>query len=193
MEIQEKHRLEILNAKCEYVCAVDTLVKKMNYGEDVDCCINKLYLASKIINRLECYCFDSIPLGSIKIMSKLSLNQTNYKYAAPTISQLIVDSVQVYSHLDTVSTFENDIIQTLLNAVNYQYTETQVGFNYIFDVTAPPNVRSIVMQFYDSDGTLTKRTFALDVIGVPNQSECNNCIQDKDLYEMYALLNQLLE
>ena len=60
MEIQEKHRLEILNAKCNYVCAVDILQKKISYGEDVSCCINKLYLASRIINRLDGLAFSCL-------------------------------------------------------------------------------------------------------------------------------------
>lgn len=192
MDIQTKHRVTLLNAKCEYVCAVDTLVKKINYGEDVDCCINKLFLASRLINRLDCYCFDSIPLGSEKVMSQLSLTHANDKYNDPIISQLIVDGVQVYSHSDTINTFEDDIIETLLNAVNYEYIKTQVGLNYIFNVTAPPNVRTIVIQIYDLSGIITKRTFTLDTIGVPSVSECYNCISDSDLPKMYEVLNSLL-
>jgi hypothetical protein len=62
MEIQTNHTLRLLNAKCEYVCIVDNLSKKLDYGDDVECCLNKLFLASKLINRLECYCFTDIAI-----------------------------------------------------------------------------------------------------------------------------------
>lgn len=57
MEIQTKHRVTLLNAKCVYVCKVDGIYKKMQYGEDVECCIKNLWLAANLINRLDCYCF----------------------------------------------------------------------------------------------------------------------------------------
>jgi len=60
MEIQTNHTLRLLNAKCEYVCIVDNLSNKLEYGDDIECCLNKLFLASKLINRLECYNFPTI-------------------------------------------------------------------------------------------------------------------------------------
>lgn len=57
MEIYETHRVTLLNAKCNYVCRAEELMKRSNYGEDVSCCIKDLWLASKLIDRLDCYCF----------------------------------------------------------------------------------------------------------------------------------------
>lgn len=192
MEIQEKHRLTILNAKCEYACAVDTLVKKMNYGEDVDCCINKLYLASRIINRLECYCFDSIPLGTEEVMAVFGLSDSNSNYPSGTIGQIIVNGSQLYSATAPGTISEKDAIEALLIGVNYDYTLTSSGGNYTFVVTAEPNIRTISVTFTNPSGEHTLHDFKLNTVGIPSTTECNNCIEDSNLREMYALLNQLL-
>lgn len=60
MDIQAKHTNIILLAKTSVVSKVELLNKKMNYGDTDFCCINKLYLAIKLINRLECYCFTPV-------------------------------------------------------------------------------------------------------------------------------------
>lgn len=193
MEIQEKHRLEILNAKCEYACVVDTLVKKMNYGEDVDCCINKLYLASRIINRLECYCFDSIPLGTEKVMSVFTLTESNSSYPSGTIGQIIINGIQLYSATATGTINEKDAISALLIGINYDYSLTSGGGIYTFVVTAEPNIRTITVMLTNPSGDSAIHNFKLNTVGVPSTTECNNCIEDSDLREMYALLNNLLQ
>jgi hypothetical protein len=192
MEIQEKHRLTILNAKCEYACVVDTLVKKMNYGEDVDCCINKLYLASRIINRLECYCFDSIPLGTEKVMSVFTLTESNSSYPSGTIGQIIVNGIQLYSATAAGTINEKDAISALLIGINYDYSLTSGGGIYTFVVTAEPNIRTITVMLTNPSGDSTIHNFKLNTVGVPSTTECNNCIDNSDLREMYALLNNLL-
>jgi hypothetical protein len=59
MDTQSNHSAKILSFKTLYVKKATVLVKKINYGEDVSCCVNKMYLASRLINRLECFCFSS--------------------------------------------------------------------------------------------------------------------------------------
>lgn len=191
MEIQEKHRLTILNAKCEYACAVDTLVKKMNYGEDVSCCINKLYLASRIINRLECYCFDSIPLGTEKVMAVFGLSDTDSIFPSGSTGQIIINGVQLSSLTATSNVHEYVGIRYLLNSINYTFTETD-NVVYTFSVTAEPNITSIKVILANPSGEKTIHDFKLNTVGVPSTTECNNCIEDSNLREMYALLNQLL-
>lgn len=191
MEIQEKHRLTILNAKCEYACAVDTLVKKMNYGEDVDCCINKLYLASRIINRLECYCFDSIPLGTEKVMAVFGLSDTDSIFPSGSTGQIIINGVQLSALTATSNVHEYVAIRYLLNSINYIFTETDDAV-YTFSVTAEPNITSIKVILANPSGEKTIHDFKLNTVGIPSTTECNNCIEDSNLREMYALLNQLL-
>lgn len=193
MDIQTKHRLTILNAKCEYVCAASTLVKKMNYGEDVSCCINKLYLASRIIKRLECYCFNSIPLGTETVNTILGLSETNSNYPSGTIGQIIVNGLQVGNLTAPSTVSEKDAISALLNLINYEYVVVSGGGNYTFTVTANPYVTSISVVLTNPSGERTVHDFKVNTIGVPSVSECNNCIEDKNLYEMYAVLNQLLQ
>ena len=77
MEIQTNHTVRILNAKCEYVLAVDNLVKKLDYGDDIECCLNKLFLASKLINRLECYCFEDRTLADTEVLSTFTIDISN--------------------------------------------------------------------------------------------------------------------
>lgn len=192
MEIQEKHRLTILNAKCEYVCAASTLVKKMNYGEDVSCCINKLYLASRIIKRLECYCFNSIPLGTETVSSNLGLSDSNTTYPSGSIGQIIVNGSQVWSLTAPGTVAEDDAVSALLTLINLEYVKTSGGGNYTFNVTADPYITSITVIFTTPVGETTSHDFKVNTVGVPSVSECNNCIEDKNLHEMYALLNQLL-
>ena len=191
MEIQEKHRLEILNAKCEYACTVDTLVKKMNYGEDVSCCINKLYLASRIINRLECYCFDSIPLGTEKVMAVFGLSDTDSIFPSGSTGQIIINGVQLSALTATSNVHEYVAIRYLLNSINYIFTETDNSV-YTFSVTAEPNITSIKVILANPSGEKTIHDFKLNTVGIPSTTECNNCIEDSNLREMYALLNQLL-
>jgi len=193
MDIQTKHRVTLLNAKCEYVCAVDTLVKKMNYGEDVDCCINKLYLASRLINRLDCYCFDSIPLGEELVMSSLGLTETNTTYLTGSTGQIIVNGTQVNSLVADTSFSEKDGIIALLDSVNLENTSTSGGGTYAITVTANPTIRSIKVILVNSFGEITIHDFKLNVSGVPVESSCYNCITDSDLPKMYEVLNKLLE
>jgi len=192
MEIQEKHRLTILNAKCEYVCAASTLVKKMNYGEDVSCCINKLYLASRIIKRLECYCFNSIPLGTETVNSEFGLADTNSSYVIGTVGQIIVNGVQAGALTAPGTVSESDAIAALLTLINLEYTETSGGGNYTFDVTADPYTTSITVIFTNPAGETTSRDFKVNTVGVPSVSECYNCISDSDLPKMYEVLHNLL-
>lgn len=57
MDIQTKHRVELLNAKCRIANLVYKIALKSSNGEDVSCCMKGLYLKVKLINRLDCYSF----------------------------------------------------------------------------------------------------------------------------------------
>lgn len=189
MEIQEKHRLEILNAKCNYVCAASTLVKKMNYGEDVSCCINKLYLASRIIKRLECYCFGK-NTTELNVESEYTYSVSSTYHSGTTI-QLIANGVQIASLLTTTVISKSDAQSEMLDNYGISYTKVIGKDSTDFTIILPCSVTLLESQETSAEGITTFTTLTNSVAGVCS-TVCYNCIEDKNLYEMYALLNQLL-
>ena len=125
-------------------------------------------------------------------MSVFSFTEANSSYPSGTIGQIIVNGVQLYSATATSSINEKDAILALLIGVNYDYTLTSGGGIYTFVVTAEPNIRTITVMLTKPSGEHAIHNFKLNTVGVPSTTECNNCIEDSNLREMYALLNQLL-
>ena len=194
MEIQEKHRLEILNAKCNYVCAVDTLVHKMNYGEDADCCIEKLYLASRLINRLDCYCFDPYPIFSEEVLAEFNVTHSNTSYSSGTIVSIIVNGVQLYAATTTSTLSEKTITEGLLMLIGMTYTSSSGGGIYNIDITAFADTTSIKVIIYPLSRELHITDFSktTSVEGKSDVSSCYNCVEDSDLPKMYEVLHKLL-
>jgi len=191
MDIQTKHRVTLLNAKCNYVCAVDTLVKKMNYGEDVDCCINKLFLAAKLINRLECFCFET-PVFETAVSAEFTYTVNNNDYLVDTILQLIVNGVQVGA-LTTGVDYKPEAWSTLLNSANIDYVLVDNGSDSTFTLTMDCNITEITALITKT----TTNSFPLtnSVVGVCEVSTppCYNCIENSDLPKMYEVLHKLLQ
>jgi hypothetical protein len=75
MDIQEKHRVTLLNAKCQVVCMAENLMKKMQHGDNIDCCVKKLFVATRLINRLDCYCFPTNDTGCNNCITDTQLNK----------------------------------------------------------------------------------------------------------------------
>ncbi len=194
MEIQEKHRLEILNAKCNYVCAVDILQKKMSYGEDVSCCINKLYLAQKLIGRLECFCFET-PVFEDAVSAEFTYTVANNYYLEDTILQLIVNGVQV-----ATKTIEADppikpiSWSDLLDSVNIDYALVDNGANSTFTLSMPCNITEVT-ALITKDRVTNSFPLTNSVAGVCEVSTppCYNCIENSDLPKMYEVLHKLLQ
>lgn len=194
MEIQEKHRLEILNAKCNYVCAVDILQKKMSYGEDVSCCINKLYLAQKLIGRLECFCFET-PVFEDAVSAEFTYTVANNYYLIDTILQLIVNGVQV-----ATKTIEADppikpvSWSDLLDSVNIDYVVVDNGSDSTFTLSMPCNITEIT-ALITKDRVTNSFPLTNSVAGVCEVSTppCYNCIENSDLPKMYEMLHKLLQ
>lgn len=192
MDIQTKYREVILNAKCEYVCAVDKLVKKMNYGEDACCCANKLYLASRLINRLECYCFETPVLVETEILPQFTLEINNNDFLAGTIVTFAVNGVQVYSYTSDAE-YKPTVWENVFNTLNYDYT-IAVGATTVFTLTLDCNVIECVATATKS-GVVSPITLTNTVVGTCATSNppCYNCISNSDLPKMYEVLNKLLQ
>lgn len=193
MEIQTKHRLELLNAKCEYICAVNTMVKKMNYGEDVDCCVNKLYLASRLINRLDCYCFDSAPLGPETILSEWTYSGSNDTFTRDTIAFIVVNGVQLHYDTATDTVKTKAIINDMLVGAGITIDSLTGTSTVALEATAFDDTTSIVITIINPSNEITVIELTRVTEGVASESKCYNCIEDSDLPKTYEVLHKLLQ
>lgn len=194
MEIQEKHKLEILNAKCNYVCAVDALVHKMNYGEDVDCCINKLYLAQKLIGRLECFCFETPVTVETEVLAQFTFPVANNNYQDGDILQLMANGVQVGTKTSVGAEYKPTFWATFLASLNIPTTTVVSGGNTVFTSTFDCNITELLVY------TTRNKVTTIDaptnsVLGACATSNppCYNCIEVSDLPKMYEVLHKLLQ
>ncbi len=192
MDIQTKHRVTLLNAKCNYVCAVDTLVKKSNYGEDVDCCVNKLFLAAKLINRLECFCFET-PTVETNVNAVLELDVPNNSFLSGTIVQFTVNNIQVYGYTSTAES-KVTVTETMLDSLGFTYTEVDAGAYTRFTIDFECNVTEASYIITKSKVT-TQTHLTVVTAGACSVSNpiCYNCIEVSDLPKMYEVLHKLLQ
>jgi len=135
MDIQTNHTVRLLNAKCEYVLAVDNLVKKLDYGDDIECCLNKLFLASKLINRLECYCFEDKTLADTEVLSTFTIDIFNDLSDAETYS-LAVNVSYLADYLSDGAIDLSTVFENLLVISNLDYTASDEETYTRFNVTA---------------------------------------------------------
>jgi len=167
-------------------------VKKSNYGEDIGCCIEKLYLASRLINRLECFCFET-PVFADAVSAEFTYTLNNNDYLSDTILQLIVDGVQVGT-LTTDAEYKPGAWSTLLDAANIDYVLVDNGSDSTFTLTMPCNITEVTALITKDRVT---NSFALtnSVAGVCEVSTppCYNCIENSDLPKMYEVLHKLLQ
>lgn len=190
MEIQEKHRIEILNAKCKYVCLLDGIKNKSNYGEDIDCCANKLFLAAKLINRLECYCFDDLPLVENDVNAVFEFTDSNVSYPAGTFVAVTINRLQVYNTTTDDTYNLKAILLAVLASSGITATST-AGSPFTITATAFTDTLTLSVGI-DNAGRLDVYTFENTVEGRSSTSNCHNCIEDSDLDTMYELLDNLL-
>ena len=194
MDIQTNHRVELLNAKCNYVCAVDILQKKMSYGEDVSCCINKLYLAQKLIGRLECFCFET-PVYDNAVSAEFTYDVVNNYYLEDTILQLVVNGVQVGTKtIEADPPIKPISWSELLDSINYTYELVNNGDTSTFTLSMPCNITEIT-ALITKNGVTNSFLLTNSVAGVCEvpTPPCYNCIENSDLPKMYEVLHKLLQ
>ena len=201
MEIQTNHTLRLLNAKCEYVCIVDNLSKKLDYGDDIECCLNKLYLASKLINRLECYNFPLITSSDSE-----NINSKFFAGISESESFLLNDVEYLTIQLNvngTIYTLVSDSINNGYELIINKLTELGIFVSYtitgiklkIFNLVLACDVTDISFIAQPGGETPFEIIFTNTVLGVcPIQiiTTPDNCIEQSDLREMYAVLDNLL-
>jgi len=199
MEIQTKHRLKILNSKCEYVCAVDNLSKKLDYGDDIECCLNKLFLASKLINRLECYNF---PTETTTLITNseffTGISESEFFWLSSDTNLTIQLNVN-----GTIYTLVSDDVNNGFELIINKLTQLGVLVSYaitgdknkIFNLVLTCNILNISFTTQYGGEIPFQIIFSNTVIGIcgnPIVIMPKNCIEQSDLREMYAVLDNLL-
>lgn len=200
MEIQTNHNLRILNAKCEYVCIVDNLSKKLDYGDDIECCLNKLFLASKLINRLECYNF---PITTLLRPTNseffTSLTALEYGLLLETVDSTIELNVNgtIYTLYSGEGFTNFELIKNKLIELGFfvSYSTTTDGRLTLINLILTCDVLNVdfTVQYLESppvDYSFTN-TVPGSCFNYITTSE-PNCIENSNLREMYAVLDNLL-
>lgn len=194
MTVQENHIYKILSAKCKVVCEADKLLSKLNYGDDIDCCSNKLISAVQLINRLECYCFT--PDITLNTPAKFSLTIDESISASSTVVSFYKNNIQLTtSGYGPEEMFLYQVIVDVLNSININFVYNKIGSSYKFDLSLPCDTFSfeitqkIDKATYNYSFTLTQEGICVN--GTPTVI-CSNCFPESDLPKMYAVLNTLL-
>ncbi len=199
MEIQTRHRLKLLNSKCEYVCIVENLSKKLDYGDDIECCLNKLYLASKLINRLECYNFPLITLSE-NVNSEFFAGISESEFFALSSKKDLNIQLNVNG---TVYDIASDAVNTGFELIINKLTELGLLVSYtitgdknkIFNLVLTCDVIDISFIAQYGEELPFEIIFSNTVVGAcPIQiiTTFDNCIEQSNLREMYAVLDNLL-
>lgn len=196
MEIQTNHNLRLLNAKCEYVCIVDNLSKKLDYGDDIECCLNKLFLASKLINRLECYNFPLIT-ASENVNSEFA--ETLSESQEAVLYEIIFLNIELNVN-GTIYNIISDGINTVLELIINKLTELGFLVSYTidgsnFNLFLTCDILDISFNIQYESVRDVPYTFTNTIPGacpIYTTTTFDNCIQQSDLREMYAVLDNLL-
>jgi hypothetical protein len=199
MEIQTNHTLRLLNAKCEYVCIVDNLSKKLDYGDDIECCLNKLFLASKLINRLECYSFPTTTLGaptSSEFTTTISDTQYDLLLGISELTIQLNVNGTIYDLFSNGADTGLDLIINKLTELGFfvSYIDAPGRLTYMeFILTCDVLSLDFTVQYLESapvdypfTNTVPGSCFNY-ITTIPD-----NCIEQSNLREMYAVLDNLL-
>lgn len=188
MDVQTKHRVELLNAKCDLVNKLYEYCKKSEYGED-DSCLKGLYAKSKLIDRLDCYGF---PVASVSTTTNgtftISAANTGFTYLPGTYLLKNGNSI-IATHTITVNTTPKGVIEALIIASGLVYSVVVGEVSSIYTVTINCSHTPFTIYILDT----LKDTFLLGLAPVckTNYTKTYNCLKDSDLPKMYEVLKKL--
>lgn len=194
MDVQDKHRVTLLNAKCEVVCKAQSMLKKMDYGEEIDnCCSEKLFAAIKLINRLDCYCFNDIITGDVEVLSVFTLTLPNTILFTGVFVSIKINGEQVVSKIITA---DEELLPSVIESLLIQAGITYTRNGLIFTITSSCNtlkIKAVRISSNSFSNTVVSTSAVNTVAGVCTTNGCYNCISDSDLPKVYAVLNTLLQ
>lgn len=184
MDIQTKHIDTLLNAKCQVVCMAENLLKKSDYGDEIGCCYEKLFLAVSLINRLDCYCFPSLEILS----SYYSTFDNHLILSGNKIYNLKINGVILSSYKTNGTETLAAVVIILLNSANISFTQTTVGNSILFNMKG----NCLVQEIKVSNSDPFEQIFHVGTVG-SCVSTCNNCFTDASLNKAYEVLDFLLK
>lgn len=210
MDLKENHRITLLNAKCSYVKSLNLISKKMSYGEDIgECCARKLYLASKLINRLDCYDFSektNVTITPVTFKSTL-LNSTATSLVG-YVFHLYLNGLAVSSYKLPANQGTQTILLNLLNnsGLSFKYHQGSETGSNIFNpsvigfwtINTPCTTTILSISFQVSPIDVLTEIFASSSPAINGMcgtadSVVYNCWKDSDLPKLYEVLNGLLQ
>lgn len=198
MDIVENHRIKLLNAKCEVVCQAEYLMKKLQNGDDIECCTKKLFAAIKLINRLDCYCFPSF-VNTPSINSEFSTGLTELQFYLLTleIPGLVIElnvNGNIYTIITDGESQSFDMIESELKQlgffVSYSMPDDSISYTLTCDVTHFGF--SIKYELEETENYIFTNTI-LGSCPSTTTTICNNCTTDADLSKYYQVLDNLLK
>ena len=209
MDIQTKHTVELLNAKCNFVNKLYAICKKSEYGDiDMDCCLENMYAKSKLIDRLDCYCFPELVTTTIEptiFEGVLVASTTTYTVGVTLYGY--VNDVLVSSYTVTISNqYKQYAVYQLVvgTGLDFEYHQNDANGSTVFDETVPGyyiveypcNVNKISIYRQgakDSAPVNILESTSPSQVGVCEftYTTCYNCIEDSDLPKMYEVLKKL--
>lgn len=210
MDIQETHRVTLLRAKCSYVKSLDVMFKKMSYGEDVDeCCARKLFLASQLINRLDCYKFtEKIKYTVTPVTFKSTLLNSTAISASGNIFYLYMNGNVISSYAQSSNQNTQLVLLNLLtlSKLNIKYNQINQSGSNIFNqsvigfwtIETPCDTISLSISYQPYlYGPLTQvfTTNNPSIKGVCSVADSivQNCWKNSDLPKLYEVLDNLLQ
>lgn len=210
MDIKENHRIRLLNAKCTYVNSLALISKKMSYGEDIsECCARDLFLASQLINRLDCYDF-SEKISSTLISTTYKSTLLNATGASPlgNIFYLYLNGIAISSYQLPYAMPTQTLLLNLLSisGLSFDYHQVSESGSNIFNpsvigfwtIRTPCTTKVLSISFQTSiSGSLTEifttSSPAINGLCGTTDSVVYNCWKDSDLPKLYEVLDNLLQ
>ena len=207
MDVQTKHRVTLLNAKCDVVNKLYNVCKKAEYGDiDVSCCLKEMYAKTKLINRMDCYCFPGLnttTISSAMFSGVLAINVNEYLNGE--ILYMYVDGVLISTQDVTSPDLykQFNVYELAANSgLTFEYHQVDASGSTVFDplvvgyyiIYLPCN--SKLLSFYKREikgGALSLLSnFELSGgVCAFSYSTCYNCIEDSDLPKMYEVIKKL--
>jgi hypothetical protein len=194
MDLQTKHTNKLIYFKTSVVNKVEDIRKKMAYGEQYSCCIENLYAAIKLINRLDCYCFPAIDTVTTTTNGSYSIIESSLT-VEPEAQYFLYNGTEVIAELTTVGgTATSNLIDQLLALTSLSYTSsTDINDDVTFLVDVDCEVSDLYIT--NSIGGTALFTFTKDTLPVCEYTytECFNCTEDSELNKMYQIVQSLLK
>jgi len=209
MDIQTNHRVILLNAKCDYVNKLYNVCKMSDYGDhNVDCCLEGMYAKSKLIDRLDCYCFpELITTTTTPAIYAGQIIASTTDYADGTILYMYINGVLASSNVVSSPDLSKQLaVYDLISnsGLTFEYHQVDINGSTTFDplvigyyvITMDCTANALLFSRQDGKGETPNNILVIESMSQEGVCEftystCYNCIEDTDLPKMYEVLKKL--